>query len=173
MKVSEIAYIILSFLLISTFIAVFFFSYVSSIEAEIIKTQISTTLENFLSGMNLILTPSEKEEILRIIGNSIKVPDMSASDNQVQKVNSKLIQKSIIIFSTLIAVGFVVLGILRYNYSFELTEMLKYSLIILCLIAGTEILFVTFVTKNYRLIDPNFLTFTIVENLKAYVKNTP
>jgi len=171
MKSQEIAYIILSFIITATFISVFFFTYVSSVEADIIKSQISNVIEDFVNSTNLVLTPTQKAEIGKVIVNSLSVPDMSSQDAQAAQTNNKLLKKSAIVFGMLIGIGIVIIAVMWYIYRFSVWEILKYSLLILVLVAVTEILFVTFVTKNYRLIDQNFLTYLIVTNLQKYANS--
>lgn len=171
MKSQEIAYIILSFVLAATFISIFFFTYVSSVEADIIKTQINNVVSNFISEASIALTPDQKAAIGKIVTDNLSVPDMSSDDADAENTNKKLIKKSIIIFSTLVAVGILAIIILWYFYRFDLVEITKYSLIILALVATTEILFVTLVTKNYRLIDENYVSYLLVNNLQNYANS--
>lgn len=168
MNSSEIAYIILSFALTATFISIFFFTYVSQVESDIIKTQITDSIEGFVSATNLFLTPEQKKNIGKTILASLTPPDMSKQDAEASETNNKLIHKSIIVFSTIVSVAILIIIILWYNYRFEMIDIVKYSLIILSLVAVTETLFVTFITKNYRLLDDHYLSYLIIKNLNSY-----
>ena len=171
MKSQEIAYIILSFVLIATFIAVFFFTYVSSVEADIIKTQISNVIKDFVSSTDLVLTPEQKNQVGSIIVSNLTVPDMSEDDRKAMKTNDDLLKKSMIIFGILVGTGLVIVVAMWYRYRFDILDIFKYSLIMLCVIAITELLFVTLVTKNYRLIDDNYISYLVVTNLQAYANS--
>lgn len=171
MKSQEIAYIILSFSLIATFIAIFFFTYVSDVEADIIKTQINKVITDFVASTNIILTPEEKNQIGQIITENLKVPDMSKDDREAAKTNSDLVKKSMVIFGCLVGTGLIIALVLWYVYRFDILQIIKYSLIMLAVIAITELLFVTLVTKNYRLIDQNYLTYLVITNLQKYARS--
>lgn len=171
MKSQEIGYIILSFILTATFISIFFFTYVANVEGDIIKTQISKVIDDFVSSTGLILTPEQKTQVGKIIVENLSVPDMSKQDSDVQNTNNDLIKKSMIIFGALIGIGIFVIAILWYFYRFDILEILKYSLIMLGVIAMTELLFVTLVTKNYRLIDENYLSYLIITTLQEYANS--
>jgi hypothetical protein len=168
MKSQEIAYIILSFVLIATFIAIFFFTYVSSVEADIIKTQIDDVIANFVGTTDLVLTPDQKNQVGKIITENLTVPDMSQADSEAAKTNSDLVKKSLIIFGSLVGAGLLIVILMWYRYRFDILEIVKYSLIMLGVIALTELLFVTLVTKNYRLIDENYLSYLVITNLQKY-----
>jgi hypothetical protein len=171
MKSQEIAYIILSFVLTATFIAIFFFTYVSSVEADIIKTQIDKVITDFVSSTNIVLTPDQKSQVGKIITSGLTVPDMSDDDNKAAKTNSDLVNQSMIIFGCLVGGGLLIVLGMWYYYKLDILEILKYSLIMLAVIALTELLFVTLVTKNYRLIDDNYLSYLVVTNLENYANS--
>lgn len=168
MKSHQIAYIIVSFVLAATFISVFFFTYVSKIEADIIKTQISNVIENFVDMTNIALNESQKKQIGKIINDNLIVPDMSSQDRDAENTNKDLAKKTFIIFGILGGVGFLTVLLMFFIWKFNILDILKYSFLMLILVALTETLFVTFVTKNYKLIDENYVTYLIVNNLENY-----
>lgn len=168
MNTEEISYIILSFILISTFIVVFFYTYVSSVESDIIQDQIQDVIENFLSVSNLFLTDSQKEEIGKDFIAHLNSPDMKEADRNAEINNKKLIKKSILIFSIIFGIGIISLILLKFFKKYSIINVLTYSLIILILVAMTEFIFVTFVIKNYRIIDPNYVSYLLATNLESY-----
>ena len=168
MKIKEISYIILSFILISTFISIFFFTYVSKVEEEIVKSQIKNSIDNLVSSSNLFLTERQKFLIKDVYLKNVKAPDMSEEDANIDKNNSALLRKTIIIFSCIVGVGLLIVFGLWYKYRFNIKEVVLTSFIILVLVALTEIFFVTYVTKNFLLIDENYLSYVILSNLKNY-----
>ena len=171
MKSREIAYIIFSFILTSTFISIFFFTYVASVESDIIKTQISDVINEFVKSTDIEIKTEKKNQIGKVIINSLNIPDMSEADDKAKKNNDDLFKKSIIVFGALIGIGVLAILIMWYFYRFNILEIVKYSFIILGLVALTEIVFVTFVTKNYRLIDKNYLSYLILTNLQKYANS--
>ena len=171
MKSKEIAYIIISFILSATFISIFFFTYVANVEEDIIKTQISSVIYNFVNSTDLFLTTEQKNEVGKIIVQNITIPDMSQEDAAVQNTNNNLVKKTIIIFGIIFGIGMLIISIMWYFYRFDIIDMLKYSLIMLAIVAITEILFVTLITKNYQLIDQNYLTYLLLNNLQQYANS--
>jgi len=171
MKSKEIAYIIISFILSATFISIFFFTYVANVEEDIIKTQISSVIDNFVNSTDLFLTTEQKNEVGKIIVQNITIPDMSQEDAAVQNTNNNLVKKTIIIFGIIFGIGMLIISIMWYFYRFDIIDMLKYSLIMLAIVAITEILFVTLITKNYQLIDQNYLTYLLLNNLQQYANS--
>jgi hypothetical protein len=168
MQSEEIAYIILSFILLATFISIFFFTYVASVEGQMVKTQIDDTIKSFMSGTKVLLPSDIREKIKIILDEKLKAPDMSAQDQDTADNNKKLINQALLIFGVLLGIGVVTIGTIWYFYRFSITNVLKYSFLILCIIALTEFLFVTFVIKNYRLIDQNYLNYLIIDTLESY-----
>ena len=168
MQSEEIAYIILSFILLATFISIFFFTYVASVEGQMVKNQIDDTIKSFLSGTKVLLPSNVRENLKAILDANLKAPDMSTQDQDTANSNKKLINQALLIFGVLLGVGVAVIGIIWYFYRFSVFNVLKYSFLILAIIALTEFLFVTFVIKNYRLIDRNYLNYLIIDTLNSY-----
>jgi len=171
MQSEEISYIILSFILLATFISIFFFTYVASVEGQMIKNQIDDTMKSFLSGTKLLLPENIRAKIKTILDEKLKIPDMSQQDQDSADKNKKLINQSMLIFGILLAVGVTAIGIIWYFYRYSFMRVLKYSFLILCVIALTEFIFVTFVIKNYRLIDQNYLNYLVIDTLDNYKKS--
>jgi hypothetical protein len=171
MKSQEIAYIVLSFVLIATFIAIFFFTYVSAVEADIIKTQINNVITDFVSSTDLVLSPEQKTQVGNIIIANLSVPNMSEDDREAMKTNDNLLKKSMIVFGMMVGIGLIIVISMWYRYRFDILDIFKYSLIMLFVIAITEILFATFVIKNYKLIDDNYLYYLVITNLEAYANS--
>lgn len=171
MKSQQISYIILSFILTATFISIFFFTYVANVEADIIKTQISNVINDFANSTNLVLTPTQKSKIGKIIVENLSMPDMSEEDANAQKTNNQLVKKSVIIFGILVGVGILLVFVLWYFNRFDILDIIKYSLVILAIVAMTELFFVTVVIKNYRLIDQNYISYLILNNLEKYANS--
>jgi len=168
MNYEEISYIILCFILASIFISVFFFTYLAKLEGEIIKNQINDVMNDFLTNLNIFLTDDEKKRIGNIILNNFSNPDMSSEDNETADKNKKLLKKSVIFFSILLGIGILIILTMWYINKFSLIDITKYSFILLAVIAVTEIGFANLVTKNYRLIDKNFISYVFLNELEKY-----
>jgi hypothetical protein len=153
------------------FISIFFFTYVSKIEETVIKSQINSVIENFIGSSTFILTDEEKEVIKNDIIANFQVPDMSDQDRNADNSNKNLYMKSIIVFGIGIFIISILIISLWFYKKFNLIDIFKNTMIIFLIVACTEFLFVTFVTKNYQLIDENYITYILLKNLENYSKN--
>lgn len=170
MDARDIAYILLGVILIASFITIFFFTYVSKVEGQVVKNQISDIVADLTDGTKLIFTPTQLNVISTALEQYLVMPDMSEADARAEENNRGIQQNAIKIFGIGISVGIVILLLLWYKYKFSMFELLKYSLITLAMVALTEFLFVTIVSKNYVIVDPNYVRYLIVRNLRDYAK---
>lgn len=169
----DIAYIIFGVILIASFISVFFFTYVSKVEGQIVQNQMARIVNDLTSGNELILTPDQKRIIGTVIQSGLKTPDMSDVDAKVEANNNELKKKALKIFGTMVLVGCAIIAAIYVKYkgtdkAINLTEIVQYSMIILALVAATEFIFVSEITKNYEIIDPNYVRYLILDNFKTY-----
>jgi ABC-type transport system involved in cytochrome bd biosynthesis fused ATPase/permease subunit len=165
------AYIVLGVILIATFISVFFFTYVSKVEGEVVKSQMTNIVDNLSDGSQLLLTPDQQNQIGTLIQTNLTVPDMSAEDAEVKANNDALKKKSIKIFGVIILSGLAILLYLWHTHKLNMGEIFKYSIIILLLVALTEYLFVSQISRNYQIVDPNYVRYLIANNLRNYAKS--
>lgn len=172
MNPQEISYIIFGIIIIATFISVFFFTYVSKVEGDIVKIQMKKIVDDLVDGSDLIFTPDQRKLIGDNIISKINIPDMTDDDNRAASNNDQLKRKAFKIFGSVILVGLAVIFFLYVKYKISLGEILKYSIITLIAVAVTEYLFVTEITKNYQIVDPNYVRYLIVENLKNYANHS-
>lgn len=169
MKSEEIAYIILTFVLAAAFIGIFFFTYISKVEGEIIQKEIDDIVSDLSKDIKFLMTTSQKKDIGEIL-KSVTKPDMSEVDNKVMENNKKLFKQAIYVFVIINIIGLIIVYLLWKKHKFSMKEVLKNTFIILSLVALTELFFVTYVTKNYILVDSNYIKYTILNSLQKYSK---
>jgi len=150
----EIANIILHVTLISTFIGIFFFTYGSHIEENIVKKQVAFLIEDNKEVASLIPNDS-KQKIIDSI-NNIKL-DLAEDDKKAAEQNKKLLIKAVKILSIVLVIGIAIVWKMSKMYNFNFIHLLKENLIILCFVALTEFSFLTFFAQNYLSIDPNII----------------
>ena len=80
--------IIVSVVLISTFIPVFFFTYVSSVEKKIVKKQLENIVDELMSEVNMFLN-DEQRELMKVMLFSMEMKDLSKEDKMVEENNNK------------------------------------------------------------------------------------
>ena len=127
-------------------------------------------VNDLTSGAGLFLSPYQQQEIGDNIQKYLVMPDMTQQDNQVQLANDQVKNKAIKIFGAFISIALAVVAFITIKYGLNISEILKYSLIMLVLVALTEYSFVTIVSKNYQIIDPNYVRSVIAKNLAQYSK---
>ena len=163
-----ISYVTLSVILVSTFISIFFFTYVSKVEEEIVKTQMDNIVVNLIKDLNLWVSP-EFKNILRDSVNKMKSPETSQEDDEVLKSNNKLLIKSIKVFGIVFCIGIFLIWCMWYKYRFNIKEIVLYNLIMICFVALTYFLFLISVPKNYNIIDVNHVKYMFLVNLKNWL----
>lgn len=168
MDSKEIAYIILTFALVATFIGIFFFTYVSKVEGKIVKSQIEKIVEDLVKSAKIVLSPEQKANVGEIVKTSLKAPDMSKEDDEVAKSNSELLKKAIKVFSILVGLSVFVVVMLWLRSRFDAVDVVKSSVFILALVALTEFLFVTYVSQNYIMVDSNYVKYVVLTALQKY-----
>ena len=101
MNYKQAAHIVLNITIISTFIGVLFFTYGKRVEKQIVQDQseyIAKTIANDIK----IFIPNELKIKLK---EQLKVPDMSKEDAAVEKSNSELQKKAMIVLGVLFLIG--------------------------------------------------------------------
>lgn len=164
-RAEYIAETIMGVILIATFICIFFFTYVSKVEGEVVKSQMSNIVNNLTNGLQIL---PDKDKGINLILKNLKAPDMSSADNDVEQSNNELKKKAAKIFGTIVVVGVIIIYYLWSKHRFDIKTMIIHSVIILVFVALTEFLFVTLVSKNYQIIDPNYVKYLIAKNLSEY-----
>jgi hypothetical protein len=173
MKTSEIlAQLILSFILISTFISIFFFTYIAKVENEIIISHIDNTVKSLTKDLEIFITPEKRKLIREVVIKNIEIPNDSETDREIDRHNKQLLDKTIIIFSIISGVGIAILAILWWVYRFDIFETLKYSIIMLLLTGVVYFLFITYITRKYILVDQNYISYVVVSALNDYANST-
>lgn len=107
-ELKDISYIIFGVISIATFITIFFFTYVSKVEGDVVKIQMKRIVDDLVGGTDLIFTPEQKKAIGDNIKN-ISVPDMTDSDAEVATNNNKLKKEAMKIFGSLIIAGIAII----------------------------------------------------------------
>ena len=167
----DVAYILLGVLLIAAFIALFFFTYVAKVEGQIVDNQIKDIVNDLTDGSRLVFNKQQLIAISAVLENNLTMPDMSSEDNDVVAHNKDLEKNAIKMFGIFIGIGVIILAVMWRRYKLDMGEIVKYSLITLALVALTEYLFVTIISKNYVLVDSNYVRYVLMKNLKAYAQS--
>ena len=157
-KSELVSKILINVLLISIFIAIFFFTYGSYIEGKIVKDQmkfLSTDIKNVLNLFG--------ENANNVIIEKIKMPDLSHEDKKAEENNKEIKIKAFkfLSFFSLFIVGIVYMIYIK-NKSYELNKIISENLVILIGVGLTEYVFLTYFAARFISIDPNQLKLTVL-----------
>jgi len=151
--------LLFQFSLIISFITLFFFTYVKSVEKDIIEVQVDTIMEEFGKELNT-LSP----DIVQIIKDSMKKQPETEDQNIIEN-NKKLLNNTLQFLIPVAGVCiFISVGLIQmFNLSFKTT--LIYSISGLITIAVIEFMFLNIFARNFRTIDSNAIKKSIVNEL--------
>jgi len=163
--------VMINVLLIFIFLSVFFFTYATSIEKNVIINQMKVLSNNFMSFIELsgnnINTNIYNENIKLLSPDNIK--SISANDGKVLSENKNIIKNVIIYVSIFfIIVVLIVIYLVKTERVTDIHEILIESFIILIFIACLEYTFLTFFGSKFISIDTNLIKLNIVEFLQKY-----
>lgn len=164
----RIANIILHVILISALISIFFFTYAAKIEEQIVKEQVEHIIVDLVDPVNM-LSP-EYQKVAKMSVQALVAPNMDELDKKVADNNKQLLKKVIMLMSVIIIVGVFIVYKMSKKYNFDFKELMKHNAIILVFVLLTEVSFITFIAKNHRIGDSNFVKKTILVELKKHLK---
>jgi hypothetical protein len=155
--------ILVALTIFSAFLSIFYFTYASYIENQILNNQIKILIDNLtynIKDFNI-----DTKYLLKII-NQTKLPDLTKEDNEVTNTNSQLIKKALLIFGVFSLISLIIIVIISYIYKLNIKEILKNNFILLIFVAITEIFFLNVIAKSYRSLDPNIVKKNFINNLQ-------
>lgn len=158
-------HVLLSVVLISMFICIFFFTYASTVERQIVVKQ-TKDLVNDLS-QDIVQIPIISQNLKPYV-ESWKLPDSSSQDKKVDDANNLLIKKAYTIVFTFAIVILTIVVILAYLYEISFFHLFIPNLIILVFVGLTEFLFLQCIARNYVSFDPNYAEYKIIGSLREF-----
>jgi len=164
---------------IFVFLSIFFFTYASKKEAEVVKDQVKFLIDSFV-GNNLSLLPDETKDLIRSKINSIQTDTVQnmVTNMRIKESNDKIKNKTIdictkagIAISVIVVISLVLSKKVNYFKKLNLTKILKETVVILIAVAVTEFLFFTYLGAQFVSVDPNIVKAKIFENLSKAFKS--
>ena len=154
-------------LLLITFITIFFFSYVSKVEKQIVDTQVTSLIQDLNREMSIVLS-AEEEQKLRAYVSTLKVD--TSSDKDVEANNAEIRRKTYRILGIILAIGGVLLITSIVAFKVDVKELFITGGVSLLAVAFTEFIFATFFAKNYKTLDENYVKLAIINALQESLK---
>jgi hypothetical protein len=161
--------VIINVLLISLYLGVFFFTYGSMLQKQVVKSQMAFLVNNICNIIKLF-GPFVSLQLNTFFKNMV-LPDLSEEDKYVTELNKKTLKNAVYanVF-LIICVIMCVIGIYYFakqnNVSINLKKILTQNFIILLFIAITEFTFFNYFASKYIPINPNQTKLTVIKNLE-------
>jgi hypothetical protein len=151
--------------LIAALLGIFFFTYASTVEEEIVKGNAIIGVNNIMEAVSPLINNKNKKKIL----NNMELPDASEEDLHEKKKNDKLMYdaygKLLVILDIGLTIGFIISVIYKHNFM----KILGLNLLIVFLVGCTEFTFLNFIPLQYVSMDTNFIRHTILTTLKSKI----
>jgi len=163
-SIKGISNLLVGVTIFSIFLGIFYFTYASNIENDILKIQVKKLVDSFTNDLNKLNIRDVNSKIYNIIDN-FTVPDMSEEDKKVKDNNNALMIKSAKLFGIFAIFSIFFITVMFFIYKIDLKNILITNCIILIFVAITEIFFLNMVAKRYNSLDTNSIKKTIVENI--------
>ena len=168
MLTEHITKIILSVVVISAFIGIFFFTYEAKVEEKIVKQQSEEIIKDFTSEFRSLLPQPILKDVYNIIEPSLVAPDLSELDEEVRASNQALVKKATRIIVIFVVIGLLLVALLCFIFRINPRDMIISTTITLLFVAIAEYIFVTYLVQNYSTIDSNFVKQKILNILANY-----
>jgi hypothetical protein len=157
--------LIISVTFVSTFIAIFFFTYASGIERKIVVNQVDYIVEDLFGSLNQFVPEEYKPQLKNILAN-LEAPQMELADKVVKDSNKELLKTAAKVVGVVFLIGMGSSYYLSNKYGYNFKDILIQNLIILAGVALVEFVFITYIAPQYISGDPNYTRRTILKSLK-------
>jgi len=156
--------IAMSVALATTFIVIFFFTYVKDVERKIVVKNVNYIVDDLDEGVVPFLSTELKKQLYFNL-DSIKLPNMDAIDKKVADDNNKLLVKSAKLFGTSFIILMVTAFFISKTYNLNFYELFITNLLLLCAIAFTEYAFLNVVIFEWISADPNKVKSEVIKSV--------
>lgn len=144
------------------FLGIFFFTYASIIEQEIVKINVNIVVEDLLDIISPLIDNNTKLNLV----SRLKYPNMEIEDKKVVDINNNVmsdaITKLIIIFIITLVIGFAI----SYYTKNHFLGIIGLNLIVLTFIGLTEYTFLHMIVKKFIAADTNYVRYLIITHLE-------
>lgn len=155
--------ILSSVLLISVFIVIFFFTYASRIEKNIVIKQTNQLANNLFNDIAFLKDKSFKKFIM-----NLNAGDLSKEDQKVKEQNKKLLYTASLYVGCASIIIILISGFMIWFYQLNWKLLFLLNIITLICVALTEFFFLTFIAQNYISFDPNYVKYIFLTKLQRF-----
>ena len=123
--------ILLNVVLISTFIGIFFFTYETKIEKDIVEIQSTEIIQDLVGDFKKVLPRDVMQAVYDFVSPKLVAPNLESEDEYVKQNNKALIKKATMIMTTFSVVGVTLLIIAAFIFKVDMKEIAIHSVITL------------------------------------------
>lgn len=168
MAASTAANIVMHVTLIALMIGIFYFTYVPVVEKQVVVREVGEVMDSIARDIHVLVPKDVLAKLKPLVDEYVKAPDMKKQDEEAAAKNRALMEKAAMYLGVLLAVGVVVVLGLWYFFGIDVMHLLISNAVLLIVAGATYFSFVTFVIKNYRSADPNYVKRAIVKTLREF-----
>lgn len=161
-------HIILSVVFISCFICIFFFTYATTVERNIVVNQTQNLVDSFTGNISVLF--SDNESVKNFVQN-MSTETVNQDDERIKEKNQKILKEAALVVGISATCLILLIIILIYLFKLNYKKLIITNLIVLLCIGVVEFSFLTFIAQNYISFDPNYVKYLLVENLEK-IKNS-
>lgn len=166
MLAKHIANIILATAMISVFLGVFFFTYASKVEQNIVVNRSTQIVDDMIITAKNVIPQDKKKVIQAELLPYLVVPNsLEEEDAKVAEANKQLMQTASKAIGIFVLICAIIVSLIALFAKIPLWEMIKDNLVILIFVGLTEYTFLTFFAQNYITIDANYVKEKILSSL--------
>lgn len=158
----SIVNVILPVAFASSFIGIFFFTYATNIEKQIVVNNVKYTVEDLLENITTFASDDIKNLLADQVGQ-IELGDMTKADKEVAQKNHDLLIMAAKFIGVLLTVSLVTSYLLAEKYKLDFYDIIGKNLILLVGVAIVEYIILTYIIANYISANPNIVKKSILE----------
>jgi hypothetical protein len=174
-NINFILTVLIQVLCVFTFLTVFFFTYASKKEGEIVKSQVDFLTKDFL-GTNIQLLPEDTKKVLLSKVNEIEADTsmnakINKSNQEIKDKTYKLLAVAASVISFITLLSYLLKNKVSFFKDINLMSIFKETAIILFFVAITEFIFLEYFAARYISVQPNLVKAKILRNLATFYQN--
>ena len=145
----QFVYISLNVALIATVISVFFFTFASNIEGQIVEEQTRIVANSFTKGSSIFID----RETAKTIADELVAPDLTNDDLAAEMNNQTILLEAIKIVGIFLGVVVALAALILWWFKISPWVVIGSAVVMTLIAALTEITFLLLITRNYIIAD--------------------
>ena len=165
-----ISSVLTSITLVSLLIGVFYFTYVPIVERSVVKREVREIINSLAKDIHDIIPKRNLDVVRPIVQNQLKPVNLSFEDNRAAQQNQAVTMRAMKYLGGFAAVNASIVTLIYLNnrQSVDFSKIAYENAVLLLAVAVTYFVFVTFIGRNYRAADPNFVKRQIIDSFREF-----